>query len=146
MFEYLRFRWKLGQLERERRQLEKINAAKLKAARERKASAEEIHLLQDDGASDYFHFQDEIRKLHSRYLFTQASRLLLPRPSMSDDTMWEREGPNSFYLTELGINHLRAAIRAERKARVELFLMLMSGVVGILGALIGLAAILIGRR
>jgi hypothetical protein len=76
MFGYLRFRWKLGQLERERRQLEKKYEAELKAAKKRKASADEIHFIENDGAGDYFHFQDEIKKLHSRYLSSQASRLV----------------------------------------------------------------------
>ncbi|MGC1349165.1 MAG: hypothetical protein WA858_05240 [Xanthobacteraceae bacterium] len=144
MFDYLRFRWKLGQLERELRQNEKHYETKLKTAKQRKASADELHLIQDEGAGEYFHFRDEIRKLHSRYLHTQASRLLIPRPSLNDETMWEHEGP-FVYLTEHGINHLRATIRAERKARVELFLMWVPGVVGILGALIGLVAILFGK-
>jgi hypothetical protein len=76
----------------------------------------------------------------------KTSRLLLPLPATSDETMWEKEGANYIYLTEHGINHLRAAIRVERKARVELFLMWMPGVVGILGALIGLAAILMQKK
>ena len=65
---------------------------------------------------------------------------------MNDDEMWESDGPNRFFITEHGIDHMRAAIRAERKARVELFLMWMPGVVGILGALIGLVAVLTSKR
>jgi hypothetical protein len=128
------------------RQLEKKYEVELKAAKKRKASADEIHLIENDGAGDYFHFQDEIKQLHSRYLTTQASRLLIPRPPMNDDEMWESDGPNRFFITEHGIDHMRAAIRAERKARVELFLMWMPGVVGILGALIGLVAVLTSKR
>ena len=146
MFGYLGFRWELFQLEREKRQLERKTAAAIKAAKSRKASRDEIDEIENDWAGDFFHFRDEIRKLHSRYLCSQASRLLLPQPPPSDETMWERDGPNHFYLTEHGINHLRAAIRSERKARVELFLLWVPGVVGLLGALIGLVAILAGRR
>jgi hypothetical protein len=143
---YVGFRWELFWLEREQRRLGKKHIAALKAAKLRKASADEIYVIDDDGAGDYFYIQDEIRKLHSRYLCSQTSRLLLPLPATSDETMWEKEGANYIYLTEHGINHLRAAIRAERKARVELFLMWMPGVVGILGALIGLAAILMQKK
>ena len=60
--------------------------------------------------------------------------------------MWEKEDPNDVFFTERGINHMRALVRAERKAQADLSLMWMPGVVGILGALIGLAAILTGRR
>jgi len=59
--------------------------------------------------------------------------------------MWDSEQGGFSYLSQLGINKLRADIRAERKARVELFLMWMPRVVGILGALIGLAAILVRK-
>jgi hypothetical protein len=48
-------------------------------------------------------------------------------------------------LSRAGINELRSAIRAEKKARVERFLMWAPGITGILGAAIGLAAILIGK-
>ena len=60
--------------------------------------------------------------------------------------MWEKDDPNHVFLTERGINHMRALVRGERKAQADLFLMWMPGVVGILGALIGLAAILTGHR
>jgi hypothetical protein len=143
---YFGFRWELFWLEREQRRLGKNTAAEIATAKKRNVSGEDIYLIEMDGASDYFHCQNEIRKLHSRYLCSQASRLLLPRPALSDETMWEKEGPNYIYLTEHGINHLRATIRAERKARVELFLLWVPGVVGILGALIGLAAIVLGKK
>jgi len=105
MFAYLGFRWEL--LEREQRQLEGKTAAAVKAAKKRNVSADEIYEIEHDGAGDYFHFQDEIGKLHSRYLSTQAARMLLPRPDLNDAVMWEKEGPNYIYLTEHGINHMK---------------------------------------
>jgi hypothetical protein len=65
--------------------------------------------------------------------------------------MWVHDGDRHF-LTPAGFAQLRAAIRAERKARAEetkaradLFAMWVPGIVGILGALIGLASILVGK-
>lgn len=72
--------------------------------------------------------------------------MLLPQPDLKDEVMWEKEAPNRVCLTERGINHMRALVRAERKAQAELLLMWVPGVVGTLGALIGLAAILSGRK
>ena len=146
MFDYLRFRWKLGQLERDLRQTDNKYEADIKAARQRKASADDVDSIEHAQMSEHFLFRDEIQTLHSRYLSTQASRLIIPRPPLGDETMWEKDGLDRHILSEAGINHLRAAIRAERKARLELFLMWVPGVVGILGALIGLVAMLIGRR
>jgi hypothetical protein len=142
MLAHLRFRWELWRLERDQRSVGKKNEAKVLDAKKRKLSGDEIYVIENDAAGDYFHFQDEIRKLHSRYLWSQAARLLIPRPDLDDEEMWEHMPPNNVYLTEKGINHMRAAIRAERKGRAELFLMYVPGIVGILGALIGLTSIL----
>jgi hypothetical protein len=71
----------------------------------------------------------------------------VPVPSLgTSDGTWDKDNEGYSYLSQIGINKLRADIRAERKARVELFLMWVPGVVGILGALIGLAAILMGKK
>jgi hypothetical protein len=146
MFGYFGFRWELFRLERGMRQLGREGDARVAVAKSNNASAEEIHAIERDDAIEGFRFQDEIRQLHSRYICTQSAPLIIPRPDFKDETMWEKEGPNYIYLTEHGINHMRAAIRAERKARLEMFLMWVPGVVGILGTLIGLAAILTGKK
>jgi hypothetical protein len=146
MLDYLRFRWELFGLQRTDRKSGRKNAAAIKAAKLRKSPKDEIGLLEYEGVMDGWHYQDEIRKLHSRYLSGQAARLLIPRPDLRDEIMWEKEGPNYIFLTEHGVNHMRAAIRAERKARLEMFLMWVPGIVGILGTLIGLVAILTGKK
>lgn len=146
MFGYLRFRFRLWRLERRDRRVSKRNTVILEAAEKRKAPKEEIEALQTEvGAAEWFS-QCDIQQLHSDYVRNLAHKLIIPVPSLGDNLMWDKLGDNLHCLSEHGINKLRADIRAERKARVELFLMWMPGVVGILGALIGLAAILVGRR
>ena len=146
MFAYLNFRWQLMSLEREERRLERTNSAAIRAAKQRKALEDEIYELEREGAENSWHFEEESQKLHSRYWQLEARRFLIQQPDLSDTTMYERDEPNHVYLSKAGINHMRGLIRAEKKARVELFLMWVPGVVGILGALIGLAAILTSRR
>jgi hypothetical protein len=145
MLDYLHFRWELFWLQRADRRLYRKATAVIKAAKAKKRPKDELELLEYDRAMDTFHYEDEIRKLHSRYLCVQAARLIVPRPDMEDETMWQEEGPKQTHLTELGVNHMRTAIRAERKARLEMFLMWVPGVVGILGAAIGLASILMRK-
>lgn len=146
MFAYLRFRYRLWRLERHDRRVSKRNTAKLDAAEKRNAPKEEIAALQTEvGASEWFS-QCDIQRLHSDYLRNVAHKLIIPVATLGDNLMWDKLGDNLHCLSEHGINKLRADIRAEKKARVELFIMWMPGVVGILGALIGLAAILVGKR
>ena len=48
-------------------------------------------------------------------------------------------------LTEKGVIRVRSIVRAEHKANLEIFLMWVPGVVGLIGAAIGLASILIRK-
>ena len=115
----------------------RIADAALKIAKADKAPPDKIQELEYDAASEGWYFGDEIRKLHSKYLCRLAARMLIPLPDLTDKEMWEHEPPHYVHLTERGINHIRTAIRAEKKARVELLLMWMPGVVGELCAEVG---------
>lgn len=143
MFDYIRFRWELHNLEKEERHADKEYDVKMRAAKARNASDDEIEDLGMEAGHFSFHYQEEIQKLHSKYLLRQAYRLLVPRPEFrKENGMWDQDQEHFAYLSEAGINKLRADIRAERKARAELFAMWMPGVVAILGALIGLVSVL----
>ena len=142
MFPYLQFRKKLRKLERDQRAEEKGYDAKIAEAKKRGAKGDEIADINQEGMSFYFHYQDEIQRLHSDYLISQARRMFIPVPSLQDKTVWEQDSADRVYLNEAGINQLRATIRAEKKARAEFVLMWVPGLVGILGALIGLASVL----
>jgi hypothetical protein len=146
MFDYLQLRWKLWKLARIWDDIEGASKARLEEARKRQASREELHEIDHDAAREYFEYQDDVRAAHSRFLTSKASQLILPIPERVDKAMWEEDYIGRTSLTELGINTVRSAVRAERKARLEMFLMWVPGVVGILGTLVGLAAILTGRR
>jgi hypothetical protein len=146
VFGYSRFRYRLWRLERHDWRVSKRNTAIFKAAEKRNASKEEIGALQTEVGADEWFSQCEIQQLHSDYLRNVAHKLVIPVPNFSDNLMWDKLGDSLHCLSEHGINKLRVDIRAERKARVDLFVMWMPGIVGILGALIGLAAILVGKR
>jgi hypothetical protein len=146
MFGYLSFRRQLRRLEREQDQLEEKSKRDLDAARKRKASEDEVEEIQRDDTDTQIHFQEAIQKLHSSYLLREAYRLIVPAPDLKEPLMWEMDDADRYYLSQRGINKLRGAIRQERKSRGELFLMWMPGIVGILGALIGLASILMGKK
>ena len=107
---------------------------------------EEVGSLLSISSHSYFYYREEIARLHSEHLVHQAVRLFIPIPSIDDEAMWKKSNTtNQFFMTEQAINQLRVAIRAERKARTEVFLMWVPGVIGLLGAAIGLAAILVKK-
>jgi hypothetical protein len=147
MFGYLELRWKLWKLARTWDVIESAQEERHKEAKARHASSDELSVIESEEAGEYFEYQNAVYKAHTRYLTSKAYRLIVAIPTSSDEGMWEEDhGDGRRYLTEKGIGALRAAIRAEQKARVEMFLMWMPGVVGILGALIGLASVLVGRK
>lgn len=141
MFAYVRFHCRLYQLERQLRRSDRKFKSALAEAKTRKAPAEEIDALRAYFDNDYWETRQEIKMAHSQYLLRKASRLLLPAPDLNNE-MWETDR----CLSERGINHMRKLIREERKARVELFLLWVPGVVGILGTLVALASILLGKK
>src|SRR3954468_1186471 len=112
MFQYLKFRWRLWQVDRRRR---------------RESADDEF---------DETNYTDEINRLHTLHLRGEANRLILPLPAFGDKTAWENR-TDDLYLTIKGINDLRAAIRAEKKQRREAILMwvpAISALTGLAGA------------
>jgi hypothetical protein len=146
MFGYLKLRWKLWKLARLWEGIEGANAQRRDEAKKRGAKRDELRDIDQYAEQDWFQHQDDVQAAHSRFLVAKASEMILPIPNFEDKTMWRDDQMGRTCLTDLGINALRAAVRTERKARLEMFLMWVPGVVGILGTLIGLAAILMGRK
>src|SRR5260370_23702407 len=147
MFEYLRFRWNLGGTERQRRAAGKAYEKGLAAAKGRKASAEEIEDLSTSGMTDDYELDDEVVQLHTAYLLAEARRLMLAAPDIRDEERWGRGiVTGRRQLTKKGIVEMRAAIRAENKASREGVLLWVPGITGILGLVVALAAIVLGRK
>jgi hypothetical protein len=91
---------------------------------------------------------DDISQLTSDYLQREAERLLLPVPKFSTGSNeWEKSAfTERWRLTQATMHGLRSAIRAEKKERSELARAWLSGLTGVIGVLIGLLAVILGRR
>jgi len=141
--DYLKFLWQLWRWQKQYIEDERRTEAAVAAAKARGCEASEIEEIW--GGSDAQVLRYRVRRAMSDYLIAEADRLLIPLPDKEDEKIWENieRYPT---LTQQGINEVRAEIRAERKARMELFVMWVPGVVGVLGALIGLASILVGKK
>jgi|SRR5215211_392949 len=107
----------------------------------------EFRRLQEDARTVNEHFDEQVRVLHTEYLVGKAEQLLLPVPSR-DSSAWKTAMTGGRYLNEEAIGTLRAAIREEKKSRREQILAWLPAVgtvTGIIGALIGLFAILLKK-
>ncbi len=142
MFAYIRFRRQLSKIKRRQKRDEHPIKAAITDAKTKEFPIDEIRKLESDYSHIQVQYLEEILRLHTEYLIRESSRLVVPYPATSEPGMWERDDEGYVRMTEAGISKLMADIRVEKRARLERVIMWMPGVVGILGALIGLASIL----
>jgi 5-formyltetrahydrofolate cyclo-ligase len=142
MFEYLRFRRELMEIERWQRKADAKYKKDIAAARKRGAMRDEVLQIESLAQFEDRTADEDIQRAHTRYLWREAHRLFIPTPHHEDEESWEEVG-NRQVLTRKGINDLRAAIRAEKKVRREQVLMWVpaaTALTGLAGAAIGVIA------
>lgn len=143
MFDYLRFRWKLWRVERWRRATEAKYDKELKEARERKATWKELHEIEERAFWEGRVYDEDVWELHTRYLFAEANRLVIPTAEYHAPEAWE-EGRTGRYLSLKSLNELRATVRAEKKVRREAWLMwvpLITTLTGLGGVIVGVLSL-----
>ena len=104
--------------------------------------------------------RDRIALLETNYLVSKAEKSLLPIPEISDATLLGAPDPAGQWrsskhtiqtlLTDEGIRELRQALRADRRERLEIVrswvATIVPGLTGLIGVIIGLLAVILGRR
>jgi hypothetical protein len=141
MFDYLVLRWKLWRLARGRRRMHAAFDRKIADARKRGAKAEELRGIQEQRHFETGEYSEEVYQLHTRYLFSEANRLVIPTGEFHAADSWE-EGPTGVrHLTIEKITEPRALVRAEKRANREMWIPLIAGLTGIVGAITGLLSI-----
>lgn len=141
MFEGFSFHYRHWQLERSKHRLYRRYEKDIKEARKRKKSDEEIESIYDNERFGAELIDDAIAQLLTRYYSRQATKNFLPRPPRDS---WEESSiTGDRYLTREAIRDLRIALRQERKERSENLRLWLAGLTGLVGALTGLAALLL---
>jgi len=86
--------------------------------------------------------------LQSTYLVSKAEKMFLPIPDFNRDSeKWERSDISGrYHLTRAAMRELVSAIRTERKESSEVARAWLTGLTGLFGVLIGLLAVILGRR
>lgn len=133
------------ELWRKSRELNKISKyydAAIKEAMKEKKSPDEIDKLVDEFFAETYVIEEEIKALISRSWERKAERLFLPIPPHHEEDMWEvGDVTRRYYLTPAGITKLRGLIREEKAARRKAVLEWVTPLVGIIGAITGLLAV-----
>jgi hypothetical protein len=143
---YLGMRWRIWWLHREQRSLEKFYGKKLDAVREAKGSADDRASVESTHRWEDEMVTDKIYREHTVYLTKLAQTLMVPTPKWGSDR-WEDSSQMGFrYLNREGLKELRTAIRAERKESREMWVPLVAGSTGVLGALTGLVAVFVKAK
>ncbi len=145
MFDELRFSYRIWRNARRDRSLWEKHGEKLREARKRGASREDIREIEADGMFLSKEIDDTIARMLSRHLLDQADKLLIPRPEFKEgDTYVESEFSSGYHLSPTAVAALRDAIRKERRERSEITRLWMIAIGGIIGALTGLIGTTIG--
>lgn len=146
MFDWLHYRYQLALLQRKKRQTQRYFAKALNKARKEQKTIDD---LQGEAKHELDFIDDDIHQLRWNYVRSEADKHFVPVPgfNLDVDGKWERSQVSDRYrLTQEGIRELRSAIRAERKESSELARSWLTGLTGLIGVLIGLVAIILGRR
>lgn len=144
ILEYIKDRLTLHRLSRELDKITRSYGRHIRRAEKEKKSQEDMESLFSEMNMMRQVPQLELDKVTTRCLLKTADRLLLPRPSYDDKSMWDTD--NAWYgypylLTHEAMKIIRRNIRRERRERAEYCLKWVVPIIGIIGALTGLIAV-----
>jgi hypothetical protein len=128
---YIFFQRKLSKIKRRQKRDEGAIRTALTDAKTKGLPIDEISDLENDYGHIQVQYLDEILRLHTEHLIRESNRLIVPYPAANESGMWEGDDGGYVRLTKAGISKLRADIRAEKRTRLERFIMWTPGVVGI---------------
>ena len=96
---------------------------------------------------DIMFIEDEIARLKTQYTISKAEKMSLPTPSVTDkDGLWEMGNyTRKWCLTNKGITEMRREIRKERKEILELWSHWATILIGLIGAVTGLIAVIMSK-
>jgi hypothetical protein len=134
VFEVIRYRWELGKLEKECNRIENTFEKNRKGLR-----SEELESLRAEVSDEIWPVFEKIDALKTRRFHQIANRLMVPLPESKNKELWkDLHYIGERALTDKGFWELKKLIRQDRREIREW----LAALTGIIGALIGLAAVL----
>jgi hypothetical protein len=104
-------------------------------------TAEVILALESERGRIWGEFEDRRRSLVVGFLLRKAEKKLIPRPEFNEHN-WVKNEDESYHLSENAINELRSKIRTEEKELIEMTIKILAVIIGIIGSLSGLVAVM----
>ena len=145
LFERLRLNWKIRRLQRQKRQNIDVTVEAICEVADETGDVPDKEAIgkEIDSTNEVNRQVDErIAVLESNYWLEQAQRYLLPTPNGEAYIPSKKLGLRFHYFDEKTLTSLRSEVRKEQKERSETFRTWATLAVGIIGALIGLVAVL----
>ncbi len=145
MIDYFKQRRKLSRLFDKKEKIRLSYKDDIQKARKERKPKEDIQLLEHDAWFEQRLIDEEISILTTDRLTRRAQRHFVPIPSIKEDGMWTKceFAENRYILTSSGISKVRSLLRSEHKEGLELVLKILAALTGIVGAIIGLVAVLL---
>jgi hypothetical protein len=152
MLDWLYYRYQLSRLHKEKRNLSRSHQKAYDQATEQQKPKYELDRLVLSFADDWQIHADRVGILETTYLTSMAEKRRIPVPQGSlpldarGNDKWRITKHGAAYLNDDGIRELYVALRADRRERLELARSWLTSLTGLIGALIGLLAIILGKR
>jgi len=140
MIESIRYHWQLQKLEKE---CSKIEETYEKIKKKKKLSITELENLNSEESSEVWPVFEKIDALKTSRFCQIANRLMVPLPEHRDELLWkDLHYIGGRALTDKGFWELKKLIRQEKRERRDAFGMWLAALIGIIGAITGLVAVL----
>jgi hypothetical protein len=160
MFDWFRYRYELARLQRAHRKAEVPLEEEYQRARKDAKSDDEKGEALSAFMDVIDRYRDEEATFQTHYLCDRAAKRLIPLPEKSEAALfgnpersskWRRSTTYAgLILTDESIRELHAALRADRRERLEIVrswvATIVPGLTGLVGVIIGLLAVILGRR
>lgn len=143
MIQYLKFRFKLGKLFREKEKTEQRYMLDQEKLSKNRASLDEKESLYSEERSQVEIHEYEIEVLTTNYFMKLAKSRFIETPDWNDGKAWVESSldPNRKVLSHSAISELRSKITQYRKERNEQMVPVITAVTGLMGALMGVIAL-----
>lgn len=135
--------FELWKLNRERKRLAKFYAKQREAIEKGKPGQHDREMLLADEGFEFQTLADQEAAEVTRRLLRKAHRHYLPVPESRKEPYWyQGYQTESYYLTEAGVKKVREELREFWKYRTEMVVQLGTLLIGLIGVVIGLVAVI----
>ncbi|KXJ49771.1 MAG: hypothetical protein AXW16_02200 [Cycloclasticus sp. Phe_18] len=147
MIQYIRYKYRLFNLFRNRNKTRKVFAGQLKKMRSEKASEDDIYGIYHEENTELKIVDYEIEVLTTEYFVDLAKVHFIEVPRWDDEKAWIDSSldPYRKVLSNQAISNLREKIMGYRKMRNEQLVPIITSLTGLIGAVIGVVALFISR-